>query len=320
MLPHLFPHLQHITPPRKPKAVRGLKAFGSFRKDGGQSRGLEEPSDKVRGLMEKHGLVDQSGQPTYVWPPSDGQAIRDSMDFQLNRAARPTQAYHQDTVDVLAGGFPYPLEVGDETVVEWLRGAAERLEPMKGTAYAAVYGAKLKRDFVSRPENLVRSLGVVAWLALVNEDWLASLTPQQLYEAGVLEAEGLFVKPEMHPRKKANQKRWRIIWNCSAQHELTMRLMHDAQNKIEIAAYQAGLAHSEECPKFGSCPGMGHHDQGIVDMCEAMGRLRKASDKGNGVETCQADASGWDYTVTRRLWLADAYRRAHLLGFRGLGV
>ena len=113
----------------------------------------------------------------------------------------------------------------------------------------------------------------MAWFGIVDESFIGSLTPKQLWAAGVLHAEDLFIKPEMHPRNKTDDKRWRNIWNCSAQQELTMRLFHDRQNKVKISAYQAGLTHSADCPTFGSCPGIGHHDEGISAMCDAMKRL-----------------------------------------------
>ena len=84
-----------------------------------------------------------------------------------------------------------------------------------------------------------------------------------------------------------------------------MRLLHDSQNKVEVAAFQSVLTHSPECPAFGSCPGMGHHDEGVVGLCQAMKHLERRSYRVGHVETCQADASGWDFTVPRRLWLSE---------------
>ena len=70
-------------------------------------------------------------------------------------------------------------------------------------------------------------------------------------------AEEVFVKPEMHGAKKVRTKRWRAIWHCSAQAELTVRLLHDSQNKVEIAAYQQGMTHSAEFPTLDRVPAWG---------------------------------------------------------------
>jgi hypothetical protein len=58
---------------------------------------------------------------------------------------------------------------------------------------------------------------------------------------------------------------------------------------------------------------MGHHDDGCADIIDAM--LNLLGDTGrrhNGVST---DASGWDISVTRALWMADAFRRADAARF-----
>lgn len=122
-------------------------------------------------------------------------------------------------------------------------------------------------------ENQMRSLAVVAFLAVADHTWLDSLDPTQLLRCGVLEPEEVFVKPEMHGAKKVRTKRWRAIWHCSAQAELTVRLLHDSQNKVEIAAYQQAMTHSAEFPTFGSCAGMGHHDEGNQETIAALRRL-----------------------------------------------
>ena len=58
------------------------------------------------------------------------------------------------------------------------------------------------------------------------------------------------MKPEMHSRKKVQKRRWRAIWNCSVQAELTIRLLHELQNKTEIMAFQIGFTHSRESQRY----------------------------------------------------------------------
>ena len=55
------------------------------------------------------------------------------------------------------------------------------------------------------------------------------------------------------PRRKAATKRLEgHLAQCCSVSELTIRLLHDVQNKIEIWAYQQGLTHSDLLPTFGS--------------------------------------------------------------------
>lgn len=153
------------------------------------------------------------------------------------------------------------------------------------------------------------------YLAVASHWWLESLVPVDLLRAGALEPEEIFIKPEMHPLKKAKTKRWHAIWHCSAQSELTTRLVHDAQNKAEISAFQCGLTHSKDYPTIGSCPGMGHHDDGIDQVIAALKRLQCSSPTR---ELSTADASGWDTSVTRSLWMTDGLRRGLLAEQGGL--
>lgn len=92
-----------------------------------------------------------------------------------------------------------------------------------------------------------------------------------------------------------------------------MRFFHNAQNKLEIELYQCGETHSNSFPYFGACVGMGHHDDGIFELKNAMRNMLGGEGRPhNGVST---DPSGWDISVTRALWMADAYRRADAARF-----
>ena len=200
-----------------------------------------------------------------------------------------------DVVETLTDGFPYAPHDNPMLVRNWLAKCAKALEAEKSTAASRILGVDKKGMFSMSKEIQMRSLAVVAFLAVADHTWLDSMGPQKLLRCGVLEPEEVFVKPEMHAAKKVRTKRWRAIWHCSAQAELTVRLLHDSQNKVEIAAYQQGKTHSAEFPTFGSCPGMGHHDEGIQGMIAALRRL-KEMDQPIGT----ADASGCT-SVTRSL-------------------
>ena len=184
-------------------------------------------------------------------------------------------------------------------------------EAEKSAAASRILGVEKKGQFALSRDNQLRSLAVVACLAVAEHCWMDALDPIDLLKCGVLEPEEVFIKPDMHAAKKVKTKRRRAIWHCSAQAELTTRLLHDGQNKAEISAFQSGMTHSKDYPTFGSCPGMGHHDDGIVGIVEALKRLHSKS-----LPLSTADASGWDTSVTRSLWLLEGYRRG-VLGEQG---
>ena len=260
--------------------------------------------------------------PQYSWPATGPTAVRESLSFQLNRFWDPfkpsefPQSYTSklDAAEVLASGFPYAPYDQPLLVRNWLSKCARALEAEKSAAASRILGIDKKGQFVMSIDNQMRSLAVVAFLAVADHTWLDSMDPHQLLLCGALEPEEIFVKPEMHGRKKVESKRWRAIWHCSAQAELSTRLLHDIQNKTEISAYQCGLTHSKEFPTFGS-PGMGRHDAGIQEVVEAIKRLRGPE----CAEIGTADASGWDTSVTRSLWICDGYRCALLGESAGLG-
>ena len=147
-----------------------------------------------------------------------------------------------------------PQESTPIMVSNWLGKCAKALEAKKSAAASRILGVDKKGPFALSRDNQLRSLAVVAFLAVAEHNWMDALNPIDLLMCGVLEPEEVFVKPEMHAAKKVKTKRWRAIWHCSAQAELTTRLLHDCQNKAEITAYQCGMTHSEDWPTFGSCP------------------------------------------------------------------
>lgn len=181
-------------------------------------------------------------------------AVRESLSYQLNRFWDPQDprqfpsSYTErlDAAEVLADGFPYATHSRPVLIRDWLSKCAKALEAEKSTAASRVLGVDKKGMFSMSRENQVRSLAVVAFLSVADHTWLDSLSPKQLLVCGILEPEEIFVKPEMHPHNKVKTRRWRAIWHCSAQAELTVRLLHDAQNKVEIAAFQDGRTHTPD--------------------------------------------------------------------------
>lgn len=309
-------------PQRPVPQIDGSTFIGStIRPKGRGDVPSKSPDREVQELMRQNGLVDVkpdgTEEPKYAWPAMGPSAVRDSLSYQPNRFWNPkdkstvpsSYTENLDVVETLTDGFPYAPHDKPLLVKDWLAKCARAIEAEKSTAASRILGVDKKGMFSMSKENQLRFLAVVAFLAVADHTWLDSLDPRQLLLCGVLEIEEVFIKPEMHPVKKVRTKRWRAIWHCSAQAELTVRLLHDSQNKVEIAAYQQNKTHSSEFPTFGSCPGMGHHDEGIQEIVAALRRLR---DMGDPIRT--ADASGWDTSVTRSLWILDGYRRGLLGG------
>lgn len=301
IIPSLFAHLQkydleeeisddetQLTPPpqRPVPKIDGATFIGStIRPKGRGDVPMKPPSEEVSKLMRKYGLVDDvDGKevPKYSWPAMGPSAVRASLSYQLNRFWNPrnpkefpaSYTSNLDAAEVLTDGFPYPQHDKPVLVKDWLAKCAKSLEAEKSIAASRILGVDKKGMFSMSKENQLRSLAVVAFLSVADHTWLDSMDPRQLLVCGVLEPEEVFIKPEMHPQKKVATSRWRAIWHCSAQAELTVRLLHDAQNKTEIAAFQCGKTHSPDFPTFGSCPGMGHHDEGLAEIIAALKRLR----------------------------------------------
>jgi len=85
--------------------------------------------------------------------------------------------------------------------------------------------------------------------------------------------------------------------------ELLFSFMHKPQNKADIAAYQSESLPGPIFPVLG----VGHHDEGIQLLGRTLSRLHLSA--GTSQKVATSDASGWDFSVTRMLWMRDAMRR-----------
>jgi hypothetical protein len=127
-------------------------------------------------------------------------------------------------------------------------------------------------------------------------DLSGSFSPQDLVKAGLCDPVRLFVKQEPHKINKIKTKRFRLISSVSLIDQLVERVLFGVQNRKEI-----------ECWKLiPSKPGIGLTDD--LARC-VFNEVRNAS---NCYNMCEADISGWDWSV--QLWelLADAEIRVRL--------
>jgi len=131
-------------------------------------------------------------------------------------------------------------------------------------------------------------------------DEIAVMQPAELVLRGLADPRTPFLKSEFHNPKKSSAGKWRIIWPLSVVDETLFAYVHGGQNKADIEKYQSGNT-SGEVRAF---VGVGHDDPGIEHLGKNLADLADA----DGI-VGTADASGWDLSVKRTLWLADALRR-----------
>lgn len=83
--------------------------------------------------------------------------------------------------------------------------------------------------------------------------------------------------------------------------ELVYLYFHKPQNKKDIDAYQSGKLTGPLFP----CIGIGHNDEGLNTFLNHAARVRGEAD---GTET--DDVSGFDFSITQRMWQLDAAGRS----------
>jgi len=307
-----FPRTEVSKPNGKEVPVKGTTHIGRLVANYSKTKKSVTTNEKIE-LAKQFGLYDEAKKRLkYVTAASGPEAMRKSLAYQLGRKRERTLDYDKDMLAEYASGQPFP-EFEDLTLVDYFKELISSLDLTKGTAYSKVYDrAQTEKGKYWSAENVlknsIRVLVTIGLVCLSGEDYLVNSTAYDKYVMGLLEPEIDFIKDEMHPAEKAESDRWRMIWNSAAHSEMVVRFLHQRQNKICIEAFQAGLTHSELCPHFGACPGMGHHDDGHKQVTEAMKRINVKS---------KADASGWDFSVTAGLWRCDGWVRGRLAEYGG---
>lgn len=298
----------------KPQSDPAFDLFGDIGRPPmpppGKRRGhtLVEPDD----LAEAWGLVDEFGRVKGSLPPLGPEFELASLLSQLKRKKPRTRGYSMEHLREFAKGLPIPSCNWDQKVINYITSINQRMDAKKCAGWSRLTGALTNGDWVKEPNCLRGGLLSVALMMLIDHRTMATWTPKQMFEAGLIVPEEAQIKDEVHMNKKLDSERYRLIWMTSARSQFMIRFFHDLQNKVEIDFYKAGLTHSEEFPYFGACSGMGHDDDSIEVTCEAIQRLaaaESATPATGGVTSL--DASGWDISVTRTLMMTDAWRRAH---------
>lgn len=260
---------------------------------------------------------DTTNRPTGAVAASGPEYIRKSLNSQFGRKKHRSRKFSLEHLQEFSQGLPAPVWNSEITLGAYLREVFRGVQLEKGPAWGKITGERTKGEWLADGNNVLSVIYRIMLLTATNHSLLVQCSPLDLFSAGLLVPEELFGKNEIHLNKKVDSDRLRVIWNAGIAGELVMRFLHNPQNKLEIQLYQLDETHCDAFPYFGSCVGMGHHDEGNEAMKRAMKRMLSGDDereppplwerKHNGVST---DPTGWDISVTRALWMTDAYRRA----------
>lgn len=125
-------------------------------------------------------------------------------------------------------------------------------------------------------------------------------SPEELVKRGYCDPVRLFVKQEPHPRRKIEQRRFRLISSVSLADQLVERLLFGYQNRLEIAMWQTTP----------SKPGMG---LSLVEQSAAI--WRDLVHKHSIAPACEADISGFDWSVQEWELRSDVEMRIALSDF-----
>lgn len=155
--------------------------------------------------------------------------------------------------------------------------------------------ANSKGQLIEKNEKLLVD-AVIARLRVLLEtplENLKAMTPAEKVRAFACDPMRVFVKKEMHPVRKKETKRWRLIMSCSIVDEVVDALLFESQSKLEYYLWD----------KIPSAPGMG------LDTKEQIQKLLRPFEGILG-DLVSSDVKGWDWSL--RQWHFDAFRDMHL--------
>lgn len=289
--------------------VKNMTAKARATHSGKISKFKEPVFDGLFKQFKEWNWDEETNQARGVWPPQGPGAVCESLD---NTLKENTKALPLDprTVPQLASGYPAAVMDLDEDMYSWIKRNLEDLMMEKGCGWH-LPGCRSKGEFCESMTCIPTILTKLTLVLATNLEWMAQLSPWDLYQAGLVMPEILKTKGEATKRSKQQEKRWRVIWQTCITQELLCRLIHGDQNTAETAAYQNGFTHTEEFPTFGNATGMGHHTPGLHETKAALLRLIR-DDVG-----CAADRKAWDLSITRHLWYAEGQLRAILAAAGG---
>nr|WPR18461.1 MAG: protease polymerase P70 [Chemarfal virus 200] len=141
--------------------------------------------------------------------------------------------------------------------------------------------------------GFITDLAVDRLYNLLHCDDVTSLSAEQLVLRNLADPVRVFVKNELHGRRKVAEGRHRLIMSISLVDQLVERVLNSAQNRAEIGAW-------ERCA---SKPGMGLHDEGLASLRRTFEAFKTPT---------SSDISGFDWSVDWWALRLDAKIRADL--------
>lgn len=276
------------TPERKKKPPKNL------------SEAAKSREAAVQALIKDLGYCGEA----WITPENNRKNIADSMRAHAALACvESPPATESDWDRALQKG----MEVFDCSTIEshaergfegWYKQAATLQDSSSGVS--SRFRSLNKRQWVQDPQMfqvLIELVQCRLILMLLHSRFVVDYKPEQVVKYGLKDVLELSVKPESHKPEKAKLGRWRMIWICSVVDCLVQKLLHKAVNARDIENYQSGKT-------LHSAAGMGHHDEGIQQLCRTFKELF-----GDARELITCDASMWDFTMDKQAHLNAAKRR-----------
>jgi len=125
------------------------------------------------------------------------------------------------------------------------------------------------------------------------------MTPIELVNTGYCDPVRVFVKNELHKRKKIQEKRFRLIWAVSVVDNMVERVLIGPSNEHDIA-------------NFWDVPGK----SGMDLMSDSVNANLVEKVKSWGRDAAHSDMSGWDMSVQWWMIISEAWTRAENLGLK----
>lgn len=264
------------------------------------------PTQQQIDALEKAGVrMGTVEDPEFVLPPHGASEVLASLEYQLKRVKRTSSWEEikkrsdstQRILTKLAKEYPR-TSTGITDFPKLIDKLIDHLDGERSSGFSAMYLPGQKQAWKDDPDQLKYMVTARLALRVAAGDKIHHYTPEEMIAHGLKDPEVLQIKEEPHKKKKAVNKRWRLIWLSSVVDVVVQMVSHFTQNKADIASYQDGHLKSQTM-------GMGHSDEGI----ECLGEVIEHMTESGKLRLKYEDVSGWDIGVLRDMWYFDAEAR-----------
>jgi len=314
-------------------------------------------SQKAASLVLKHGGSKCSDFASYVLPPNAPSDIIDSLRGQVGDVSPGTldqawrQPSHRKIWEEFLRTIPTSGNMTDESFSVQLNRIVGEMENDKSTGWSARFRPGLKDQWTTGEglELLGYLVRARMLLRVAASSRIHHMSGREIVSLGLADPKEIFVKDEAHSGRKAARRRWRLIWNVSIVDAATESMSNREQNKKNIERFSSGAPSP-------ALVGLGHDDAGVQRLGATFERMSQPQGPPRAftvgsqmmsdinsptfdrvpVTTTQwkcpktvepppmakklysSDASGWDLTVSRDAYYADAEARARTRSRRSL--